>query len=326
LKIFNSAISQNEWAMGRIQRKVVGGSWTYLNVQGSIAGNTGCSAVTDVHVSGSNELKMELGNSGSNDEKIMDLQQQGTTQGVWSVNLDAGDQIRCRWSGEDAGKIFLKSGTPGNGWGCSYNGNGSFVQFRVSINTSPIDLDDYRDVKISQEARALGFSLSSIHIPQTIADKVQGFRIFRANRDHSDRTVLGQSVGIPMTPQFGIIGLCNEATANPNAMQNLAVESGREDFFLNKNPWSEEASDYPSGYEAISFHDFYLLRTKNSLAPATHLKLEYKVRDYTWNGPDIEQAKKIDIANQPVHIQAILKSIRDGEKYYLRDGRLGERL
>ena len=293
LKIFNSAISQNEWAMGRIQRKVVGGSWTYLNVQGSIAGNTGCSAVTDVHVSGSNELKMELGNSGSNDEKIMDLQQQGTTQGVWSVNLDAGDQIRCRWSGEDAGKIFLKSGTPGNGWGCSYNGNGSFVQFRVSINTSPIDLDDYRDVKISQEARALGFSLSSIHIPQTIADKVQGFRIFRANRDHSDRTVLGQSVGIPMTPQFGIIGLCNEATANPNAMQNLAVESGREDFFLNKNPWSEEASDYPSGYEAISFHDFYLLRTKNSLAPATHLKLEYKVRDYTWNGPDIEQAKKM---------------------------------
>ena len=293
LKIFNSAISQNEWAMGRIQRKVVGGSWTYLNVQGSIAGNTGCSAVTDVHVSGNNELKMELGNSGSNDEKIMDLQQQGTTQGVWSVDLDAGDQIRCRWSGEDAGKIFLKSGTPGNGWGCSYNGNGSFVQFRVSINTSPIDLDDYRDVKISQEARALGFSLSSIHIPQTIADKVQGFRIFRANRDHSDRTVLGQSVGIPMTPQFGIIGLCNEATANTDAMQNLAVESGREDFFLNKNPWSEEASDYPSGYEAISFHDFYLLRTKNSLAPATHLKLEYKVRDYTWNGPDIEQAKKM---------------------------------
>jgi len=293
LKIFNSAISQNEWAMGRIQRRVVGGAWTYLNVQGSIAGNTGCSAVTDVYVSGNNELKMELGNSGNNDEKIMDLQQQGTTQGVWSVDLDAGDQIRCRWSGEDAGKIFLKSGTPGNGWGCSYNGNGSFVQFRVSINTSPIDLDDYRDVKISQEARALGFSLSSIHIPQTIADKVQGFRIFRANRDHSDRTVLGQSVGIPMTPQFGIIGLCNEATANPNAMQNLAVESGREDFFLNKNPWSEEASDYPSGYEAISFHDFYLLRTKNSLAPATHLKLEYKVRDYTWNGPDIEQSKKM---------------------------------
>lgn len=38
-----------------------------------------------------------------------------------------------------------------------------------------------------------------------------------------------------------------------------------------------------------------------------------------------EQAKKIDIGNQPIHIQAILKSILDGKKYYLRDGKLGER-
>ncbi|MBR9910402.1 MAG: AAA family ATPase [Gammaproteobacteria bacterium] len=38
-----------------------------------------------------------------------------------------------------------------------------------------------------------------------------------------------------------------------------------------------------------------------------------------------DQAKKIDIGNQPIHIQAILKSILDGKKYYLRDGKLGER-
>lgn len=38
-----------------------------------------------------------------------------------------------------------------------------------------------------------------------------------------------------------------------------------------------------------------------------------------------EQAKKIDIGNQPIHIQAILRSILDGKKYYLRDGKLGER-
>ncbi|MGO2391897.1 MAG: KAP family P-loop NTPase fold protein [Halomonas sp.] len=38
-----------------------------------------------------------------------------------------------------------------------------------------------------------------------------------------------------------------------------------------------------------------------------------------------EQTKKIDIASQPVHIQAVLKSIVDGKKYYLRDGVLGER-
>ncbi|ENM3795191.1 AAA family ATPase [Vibrio cholerae] len=38
-----------------------------------------------------------------------------------------------------------------------------------------------------------------------------------------------------------------------------------------------------------------------------------------------EQAGKIDATNQPIHIQAVLKSILDGKMYYLRDGKLGER-
>ncbi|WP_273022068.1 P-loop NTPase fold protein [Rheinheimera sp.] len=38
-----------------------------------------------------------------------------------------------------------------------------------------------------------------------------------------------------------------------------------------------------------------------------------------------EQASKINIQNQPIHIQAALKSILDGKMYYLRDGELGER-
>ena len=37
------------------------------------------------------------------------------------------------------------------------------------------------------------------------------------------------------------------------------------------------------------------------------------------------KAEKIDVTNQPIHIQAVIKSILDGEKYYLRDGKLGER-
>ncbi|OFC70939.1 KAP family P-loop NTPase fold protein [Alteromonas confluentis] len=37
-----------------------------------------------------------------------------------------------------------------------------------------------------------------------------------------------------------------------------------------------------------------------------------------------DQVKEVDIENQPIHIQATLKSILDGKKYYLRDGELGE--
>ncbi|WP_371375251.1 P-loop NTPase fold protein [Thalassotalea aquiviva] len=38
-----------------------------------------------------------------------------------------------------------------------------------------------------------------------------------------------------------------------------------------------------------------------------------------------EHARQVDIASQPIHIQATLNSILDGKKYYLRDGTEGER-
>ena len=187
--------------------------------------------------------------------------------------------------------MWSNSSTTGSQW--PYKNTCSHIKFDVTVNPSSVDLNDYQDVKISQVANVLGFRLSDIHIPQKIADKVQGFRIFRAKRDHSNRTILGQSVGIPMKPHIGVIGLCQEAMANGAAMQNLGVLAERPEYFFNKTPWSEPAANYLNGYEAISFHDFYLLRTKNSLAPATHLKIEYRITDYTWNGPDIEQDKKM---------------------------------
>ena len=33
----------------------------------------------------------------------------------------------------------------------------------------------------------------------------------------------------------------------------------------------------------FSFHDFYLLRTKNSLSAATHINIEYWVENLVWN-------------------------------------------
>ena len=239
---------------------------------------------------------------------------------AWVIPLLAGERVRLRIYGSHGTIMFKEkcggdaddncpspAGPACNGgsypvmWSNSsttgsqypYNNTCAHVKFNVTVTPSLVDLDDYNDVKVSHQVRALGFRLSDIHIPQKIADKVQGFRIFRAKREHSNRTILGQSIGIPMEDQFGIIGLCQEAAGNPHALQNLSVASDREEFFLNKNPWAKDASEYPNGYEAISFHDFYLLRTKNSLAPATHLKMEYKVKNFAWNGPDLDQDKKM---------------------------------
>jgi hypothetical protein len=280
------------WSL-RITRSINGGAFTAVAPTNTSTSNH-CPYAISLAVPCScrnvsfigNELKTKLGTLLGCDEYVTK-----TDTYNWAIPLNALDRVRVQYYMGHS-KVELVGG--GNNWDtCDDDTCRNHIRCRVTINTNPINLADYRDVKISQEARALGFRLSDIHIPQTIADRVQGFRIFRANRDHSDRTVLGQSVGIPMLPQFGVIGLCQEATGNPSAMQNLAVASGREDFFLNKTPWADPSSAYPGGYGAISFHDFYLLRTKNSLAPATHLKLEYKVRDYVWNGPDIEQDKKM---------------------------------
>ena len=38
-----------------------------------------------------------------------------------------------------------------------------------------------------------------------------------------------------------------------------------------------------------------------------------------------KEALKIDLIEQPVKIQAVIKGILDGKKYYLRDGALGDK-
>jgi len=48
-----------------------------------------------------------------------------------------------------------------------------------------------------------------------------------------------------------------------------------------------------SAMTIFSFHDFYMLRTKNSLAGATHINIEYYVRNLAWNGPGLDQDKKM---------------------------------
>jgi hypothetical protein len=56
-------------------------------------------------------------------------------------------------------------------------------------------------LNLKHKVQALGFTLSDLKIPKAIADQVQGFRIYHADRTHSNRTVLGQSPLHHMSPQ-----------------------------------------------------------------------------------------------------------------------------
>lgn len=132
---------------------------------------------------------------------------------------------------------------------------------------------------VSQTVEALGIQLRDIKIPKSIADKVQGFRIYYAERDHTNRRVLGQDV-IKSTTEINDIDLagCGEAGS-----------SASEDFILSPGTL------YNGEVREATFHDFYLLNggysgddgkgQRKSLVPATHTTLEYNTEFYSFTGP-----------------------------------------
>jgi len=128
---------------------------------------------------------------------------------------------------------------------------------------------DDSNAALTQTVQALGFKLSDVKIPKFIADQVQGFRIYYADRTHDNRTVLGQNPIHPMETHLG----ANLAGCNGGAIDILQGSSSKTDYFYPSGipsymPPNSQASTY-------AFHDFYLLNRQNSLSSATHIKLQY---------------------------------------------------
>jgi len=192
----------------------------------------------------------------------------------------------------------------------------SWVRFTVDL-TPPGGNPDYHDANLHQDARILGMQFDDIQIPSSYKDKIQGFRIYRAKRDYSDRTVLGQGQVLPTEQKVGIVGICKELAGgggtNYNsipvsdyAQQANATEYDEVRLFYACDAFSRPPASYQvaplnsnpennsgNAYKNIQFYDFGLLKGKHTLAPATHIRLQYIVNDLVWNGPDISQPKKM---------------------------------
>jgi len=182
----------------------------------------------------------------------------------------------------------------------------SYVQFEVTQGGN----EDYHDADIKHKVNILGMQFDDIKIPSSYKDRIQGFRIFRADRKYSNRTVLGQGPVIPMLPVMGTLGMCKEALADPSQVaegsQVMKSEGLEPEPFWACTAWKEGAGDYGtiSGssdqynangyvYKNLQFYDFNLLRNKYSLSPATHIQVQYSTFDLVWNGPEINQPKKM---------------------------------
>ena len=186
----------------------------------------------------------------------------------------------------------------------------TFVKFRITSSSQQLNTSWLKDAKISHNVRILGFNLSDVAIPQNLRDKIQGFRIYYAKRKHADKTVLGQAPLLPMKKLRAQLGVCKEADPGNDAPRVLGTLQNSPEEFWQKDPSSRAYWEYPQynlfietasasnltyarGYKVFNFPIFDLLRTQNSISSATHINLEYITRNFVWNGPTIEQDKKM---------------------------------
>ncbi len=165
------------------------------------------------------------------------------------------------------------------------DGAGGIFSDVDQLNTSPDNIYGYfvwqetvdavsQSGQVSQTVEALGIKLSDIKIPKPIADKVQGFRIYYAERNHNNRRILGQDV-IKNTADLNGIDL---ATCGGDE-----GSSASEDFIL------APGTLFNGEVREATFHDFYLLNAdsgqRKSLVPATHTTFEYQTNFYSFTGP-----------------------------------------
>jgi hypothetical protein len=187
----------------------------------------------------------------------------------------------------------------------------SYIKYTVSQGAA----EDYHDANVKHQVNILGMNFDDIKIPASYKDKIQGFRIYRAKRTYSNKTILGQGPIIPMREYVGTLGSCQEAVNSPLvaefAAQSMgAIEREPETFYactawkttMNRYQIRSGSSDqysvnpstgFDEGYKNLQFYDFNLLREKSSLAPATHIQVQYVTHDLVWNGPEINQPKKM---------------------------------
>ena len=212
------------------------------------------------------------------------------------ISLTAGDKIylqgRGGWASDENDSKRLNFANTTNISGHNST-NTSFIEMVIASNS--ITANEY-DLKVKHEVNVLGFNLNDIKIPKSLKSQVQGFRIYRAKRGHENKTILGQAPILPMGKKANVIGMCAEANGSPEAQQILGTLQNSSEIFYNKDPWPLPAGDIgyeSSNYKNFAFPDFHLLRTKNSLSPATHMSPQYKVGNFVWNGPTVFQDKKM---------------------------------
>ena len=170
---------------------------------------------------------------------------------------------------------------------------------------------------ISHNIQALGIQFEDIKVPPEVWEKTQGFRIYYAKRRHEDKRILGQNLVNPYAPTWEeAFPGCASAESIGNASSSVPVGVDMERMWVNWpyplpsyayqsiRYFNEDITTGRQEYQGFSFHDFYLSRSKRSLAAATHIKVEYGVEMLPLVGPGItHNCWRQDFSSEAIVIQ-----------------------
>lgn len=182
--------------------------------------------------------------------------------GIGQVSSDNGEDVRfahTNWQNRCNGVLPPTDNIDGAHEAWARPGWMAWVSCEDELQDDPSNV-------VTHEVQALGICFDDIKIPQSIADKIQGFRIYYAKRTHENRTILGQAPIHPMEPRY---------QKDPSGCDGGGLHRGLIDYYLpGGQPVPTNSSPDWVKY-ALTFNDFYLLNRRPSLSQATHLRFQY---------------------------------------------------
>ena len=169
------------------------------------------------------------------------------------------------------------------------NHNDSFATLVLNTDFSTPNLLATADVnyKFNDSVRILGIRLKNLKIPKFILQQVQGYKVYYAKRNQGDKTIIGQSGLHPSDwiPSGNLMGSRRVAKFGPYYhLWYMTALPNPNSFGYDSYPWQTGSARNVLGQSVFKFHDFNLLRTQTSLAPATHIDLQYVATMHQWRG------------------------------------------